>query len=190
MWYETKSPYRDNNKRIGKKHHIFCDVDGKKFGPVKNVSSTIASQASDGCHEQFANWVDAYLKSTEAARIVGWERRPIPDKDWERDWDNARYPDDRLNAVTEQNGKLVTVTIHRHRSPSSSGWVQSPDVEGKPVLTFVTHNIVRDDGSSEYIPNRGYSMYGRSSDPTVTDRTKFFFLYAVYGNGLKRKWSD
>lgn len=188
MWYEATHPYHEENKRFGKKHHIFFDPAKKEFGPVKSVSSTIAKCLSDSFHDDYANLVDEYLQSDRSSPIVEWTRVPIPDELWDRNWSELRYPDNVLYAVTEENGELVTVQITLHTEAGRYDWKTNKhvvDYAGPPRLEFSRRYLVCADGSMRYIRHD----YRRHSN-FINDRTKFFFLHAVYGNGLNKKWGD
>jgi hypothetical protein len=201
-WFEVKHKYdAEKEARVGKKHHIFYDPNWKgkeswqhkpRFKPIKSVPNMISKQVSDGCHDDFANLVDEYLKTREASAIVEWKKLPIPAKDWEKDWDKTTGHNNSpcLNAAMEENGEFVTVTIGRKRETTRWDWrtnARVQDYTGPKRLAFSTSRIVRRDGTSRYV---GSGFYRPSeSDRIVTDKSKFFYLYAVYANGREEKWS-
>jgi hypothetical protein len=202
MWYEIKNQYDDEKiARVGKKMHIFFNPNWDahkeswrktaKFKPVKSVSSTISKEVSDSCHDEFANLVDEYLKSPESSAIVEWEKHPLLAKDWKKDWDAKNRYGSRptLNAAMEESGQFVTVSIARHQERGRRDWRTNKyvlDYDGPPRLSFRRHNIVRSDGSQLHARERYYDA--QVSPDIVTDKSKFFQLYAVYENGLKKKW--
>ena len=205
MWYETTNQYDDKRKaRIGKKQHIFYDPNwdtGKeswekkpKFRPVKSVSSVIAKQISDGCHDEYANLVDALLKIPNVSRVVGWEKRPLHDKDWDKKWDAADTPYKRvtLSAVIEEADRFVAVTIGRYIKSTSQwdfsfGRKQKPAVENETRLAFHRQTSINKDGSACHI----HGIYRGGYDGEIfEDRKKFFRLFAVFENGLKKEWME
>jgi hypothetical protein len=201
MWYEIKNRYDDEKAaRVGKKTHIFYDPNWNasdkswekkpKFKPVRSIPNTISKQVSDGCHDDYANLVDEYLKTPESAAIVKWETKPLKAEDWEKEWRDDCHRGPVINAATEENGHFVTVTIGRHREKGRWDWRTNKNVteyKGPPRLSFSRGEIVRKDGSTRYCSGGFY--YPGDSDSIVTDKSRFFLLYAVYENGLKRKWS-
>jgi hypothetical protein len=181
MWYETHSPYGKDGKRVGTKQHIFCDLDGKAFKPVKSVSSTIAKQVSDDCHDRYAKWVDTYLKSTEASRIVGWKRRSIPDEDWDRVQKADDFYGMGFSAYTDITGPVTSAAINKRRPwvRFNSFGIASGDKTA--VLCYRPSIIVLEDGSEKYVQHD-------LGDQIVRDRSAFFYLYAIYENGTEQKW--
>lgn len=187
MWYETGNPYDDDPKRVGSKQHIFCDLDGKNVKPVKSVSSTISKQVSDGCHDKYADWVDAYLKSPESSKIVGFERVAIPDSEWEKDWYSEGYHGPSIGAVTDLDGRLVSVTISRHMPSSLYEWhsvdrTRADRPLGPPKLAYRRYHVIQADGSACC----SGTSYGATN--VITDKSKFFRLLAVFENGMKQEW--
>jgi hypothetical protein len=187
MWYDRLASREGNSKRVGSMQHIFCDLDGTNSKPVKSVSSTISKQLSHGCHDKYADWVDAYLKSPESSKIVGWERHPIPSVEWDQDWTRGGYGSLSLEAVTEECGGLLAVTIAKYpgtyRRDSYMG--RMVVVGASPlVLAYRRHHIIQDDGStlSLSVCNNHYNQ------DVLAEQSKFFHLIAVFENGLKQKW--
>lgn len=191
MWYTATDSYKDSAKREGAKKHIFCDNDGKNYKPVTSIPSIISKQISDGCHDEYANWVDAFLKTPESSRIVRWERKPLPGKAWEKDWSKSGYGAMTLNATIEEDGKVITVTIGQHNERRGLDWRMNKivsDYKGPLRLSYKHRHVINEDGSQYYA--QGSCYYPGDSDYIVTDKTKFFTLVAIYENGFKKKWSE
>lgn len=204
LWYEIKDKYGETNRREGKKLHIFCDMEGKKFRPIKSVPSTIAAVENDHPHDETANWIDRFLKEQESsAEIVEWIREPIPEDEWNQDWDRKmerHWERPSIHCFCEVPnipGAFYGVTIqkyHRSQRHHTFAYRVSELERSLPdsCLVYARNQIVRPDGSFGYVQS-GYGGYhGHINDGgegQVTDRTKFFRLTAKYSNGLTKKWS-
>ena len=193
-WYEVKREYCDDAERVGKKFHIFCDLEGKNFRPIKSVPSSVAARASESHHDQYAKWVDKYLKSPEANGIVGWEKRPISDGEWEKAYKADGYYDDgnSIHAFIDHDGhfgKVVVRKLHytyRQSAGLNRERVRIPEDE-TPRLAYKARAILRLDGTTRSWPG---SFYDEEVEIKKEDRPTFFHLAAIYAGGLKKKWRD
>ena len=190
MWYEEKDCYKDKGgTRPGTKMHIFCDLEGDKAHPVKSIPTKIAACADENPHEQSANWIDTYLASKYASKIISWEESPLTDEDWDQPWDKHHTC---INATVKvQNGEYHSVSIRKAESwrlNRSSGYApfhrRQQILEPEPGSLGWSY-------SGRIMPDGAYKYHGHNSnDQTlVTDRNIFFHLTAVFENGLKLKWS-
>jgi hypothetical protein len=204
MWYEIKDKHGETNRREGKKLHIFCDMEGKRFRPIKSVPSTIAAVENEHPHDETASWIDAYLKIEAAAEIVEWIREPIPDDEWNQDWDRKmerHWERPSIHCFCEVpniEGAFYGVTIQKYQKSihhhSRYGYLNRGVRSSLPdsCLVYVRNQIVRPDGSFGYV-NSGYSRHSihDEGEAQVTDnmRPQFFRLKAKYSNGLVKQWS-
>ncbi|MEE8577424.1 MAG: hypothetical protein V3T31_09230, partial [candidate division Zixibacteria bacterium] len=188
MWYEQKYR-RDKDKRDGKKVHIFCDMEGKNHRAISSVPSTIAAVVDANCHDQFATWVDDYLKSHRSSKIVDWVKKPIPEEVWDEiEWDKEHYQlydtgkKNQLEACIESGGKFYTVAITKKKGRwnSSTGGYDNTD-----TLTLQYNRrqrVNKDDGAFIWDSSNGHT--------TLKDRSEVFDLYAVFENGTEQKWRE
>lgn len=199
MWYEEKDRHRSGDShRDGQKFHIFCNAaDGKNARPIKSVPSVIAAVLNEHPHDETANWIDAYLqKNTNSAEIIEWIREPIPDEEWNQDWEKKTNRWDRTSIscfreVPNIKGAFYKVSIQKYQR----GYGYRPHDCNLPdsCLVYTRHQILRPDGSSGYISsgNSGYYSSRSMQDPgegQVQDRSEFFRLKVKYANGIVKKW--
>jgi hypothetical protein len=200
MWYEEKDRYGEQNRREGKKQHIFCDIEGKSFKPIKSVPSTIAAIETEHPHDNTANWIDAYQAHVNSSPIVEWIKEPIPESEWNQDWDapgRNHWDRPQINCFMSLPGDLAhyAVTIQKYKKPEHQSrhhfrMHQEPQSVPDGALVWCRNRIIRPDGSSGYL-NHGRSLsYGHEhGEGQVTDRTRFFNLKAKYENGHIQEWS-
>jgi len=187
-YFEEKYKYDhtsgEHRTRKGKKFHIFCDLEGKNFKPIKSVPNTISKEISEACHDEFANWVDVYLKTPESAAIVKWEQRPLPKNFWEKaeETKDQWYGHGESAAMVRDGGGFQLVKVAM-RSVSQGSYFERQQAKEK-ALSYVPTQLVAVDGSLGYCGSTRYGDW-----PAVIDKTKFFRLFAVFDNGLKKEWS-
>jgi hypothetical protein len=197
MWYAPASYYSNHEKRHAKMEHIFCymapeeesyeededdldamaeaetkakkSVDVLKFKAVKSVPSLIADVLTDHAHDQTANWIDAFKKTEESSKIVSWAKKPLPESRWK-----LKESHHQIQATIETGGNFYMVRI---REPQS--WEARKN--GTEGLHYSKSTLIHKDG--------GYDYCSGESEIKVGDRSIFFDLYAVFENGLKKKWS-
>ena len=191
LWYEVKENWRRSSteqpRREGSKEHIFCNLDGTNYKPVKSVSSKLAAVADPNCHAEFANWVSSYLTSEQAAKIIGWREEPIPDEVWNQDW-NVKNQYHRLitrTAFTDGGDNYTRVTIACGAQFNSLSYRRMATIDSD--LYYANSGTTFRDGSDK---SSYYYGYDRNGEVTrVTNRNQFFDLYAQFSNGLEKKWS-
>jgi len=174
LWHEFEGYYGERKGRKGKKQHVFCNLKGKEFRYIKSIPSKIAAILSEHCHDQFSNWVDSYLKTNMAAKIVGWAKKPLSDNWWLRDWSD-RWGNRRENeAYVEEGGEFYRVHI---RMQYPRNYCKTKEYF---LIYYYTHKVNKDGSESEGQPSSG--------EIKVEDRSIFFDLVAVYDNGLEQEW--
>jgi len=178
MWHEFEGYYSKKKGRNGAKQHVFCNPEGKDFKYITSIPSKIAAVLSEHCHDQFSNWVEAFLKTPWAAKLVGWKRKPLSDNWWLRDWTDQWGGRSRNEAYVELRGEVYAVNI---RMEYPWGYHNPADIKGKPLILCYDIGVkVNKDGSSSY-DHRG-------EERKVEDRSIFFDLFAVYDNGTEQEW--
>jgi len=178
LYYEIKDSYRDTVRRVGTKQHVFCDLDGKTFKPIRSVPNTISAVVNEHCHPEFATWVASYLASAQAAAIVEWITKPVPEEEWSKDWETGewnKYPS--ISAFVRRGDTFGRVAI-QHSKFARSGWrYRTPN-----GIVYGVSETINPDGSSTY------HGYGCEEYSLVTDRSIFVELWAKFDNGLIQKW--
>lgn len=189
MWYDLKGRWNDDEQcRQGSKQHIFCDLEGENFKPIKSVPSVIASVVEEHCNDNYANWVDKYLQeTTESAPIVEWITEPISDEEWNAD--HRRRGGSVLSAyMRADGGGFYSVYISEFQK--SDYYYYSTPAYQEGTLVYTIGATINDDGSenyqNEYYYNRHHDNYNGMIQES--DRSKFFHLTAKYENGLTKKW--
>jgi len=183
-WFAQGGRYEDKPRK-GVKCHIFCDLEGKKFRPIKSVPSTIAAVANDQPHDEISNWIDSYLASKPAAEVVEWIKKPLTDKDWDRNWDHHNT---RLNVCmdgTSNRGTPVFVEVSITQYQYGHGYygrMWSKQQAQKGDLVYHTGAEISQDGTIRH-------HYRCNDGGRVIDKSKFFKLQAKMSNGLILDWS-
>jgi len=183
MWFETDRYWsRKYRGRYGEKHHIFCDLEGKEFKPIKSVSGQIAAVVDEHCHDQFSIWVDNYLKSPRSAKIVGWAEKSLQDDAWQRFMDDMGMYS-RMNAFVRLGGYSYGVEIKKNWRHANGGHTTPYYAEGA-TFSHLTYNL-------NYKFDKDGNVEGMSdhNERCVTDRSGFFQLIAVYENGAEKEWT-
>lgn len=198
MYYSLTDGYKSKATRQGKMEHIFCyfktedeyDYDeddedkpitkkkGKPkltFRTVKSIPSLIADVLTDHPHDQLANWIDAYLKTEESSEIVSWVENPLQPKQWNVDWKDWRA---NIEAAVKEGGVYYRVNIKKYerRYGRNRGSFKDDDI------VYERSCRINSDGSTVWCAN------DQDEPRKVDDRSIFFELYAVFKNGIKRKW--
>ena len=77
MWYEFGNWYYSDkpNTRVGKKHYIFTEDDGKSF-LLKSSLDFLAVKNSDALVSNFAEIIEKFQKNPHSSDIVKWEVIP------------------------------------------------------------------------------------------------------------------
>lgn len=180
LYYEIKDSYRDTVRRVGTKQHIFCDLDGKVFKPIRSVPNTISAAVNEHCHPEFSTWLANYLASAQSAAVAEWITKPIPDDEWNKEWETGEYHSHpSISAFVRVGDVFRRVTI-QHSKFGRSSWRRS-------VLQGIVYDVgetVNKDGSTTY---HSYGFEDSEYRP-VTDRSIFMELWAKFDNGLIQKW--
>jgi len=188
MWYKSHCGYHDKKRgRVGQKEHVFCDLDGQNFTPM-SVSSQIVAPVVESCHDQFANWLDAFLKTSQSSKFLRWEKQPIPQDKWAEMIAGMEKSWDRHMVGVEMDGRFFSAMIEKRQ-------VKYGSQEYKPHY-HLSYEMMADGSydtarvsNGERIPSWRYDYSERVCFVPVTDPNIFFDLYGVFENGTRKKWS-
>lgn len=184
-WYYEKK-YVDSKReyvRDGKRFHMFCDVNGDKAHPVPSVPSKIADIINDQPPDGFAGWVDNYLKSPEANKVVGYEIRPFKGKHpIQKMMENDTCLRDSVHVYEKVDGEFYVVLIEK-----STERINILDSDNFPWRAFRTDSSkVSECGNVPYLGYR-WKRIGQSQT-VVEDVSAYGQLYAKLENGRVVKW--
>ena len=199
--------------RVGQKQHMFCYVESlstwnkkKQAGawfPVKSVSADIAAVVNEHCDDRFAEYLAFFREHADHWAIVGYEKRDLPKDYWELK-PHPQYHWETHNVFTEYNGKYYQVNIRRTDSRNTS--LVGPN----DYFLINAHKRLNDDGGHDNFDSSGYNNcgfdiglnmpYGNGYDTwgrryhgpveNVIDKSKYFDLDYVFGNGMKKPIID
>ncbi len=178
-WHEMKTSGDGyESKRVRRMAHVFCDGEGRP-GPVASVPAKIAAVDTPHCHDQYAEWLDAYLKSPRASALTGWRQDPVSD------------PGERASvSCCIRNGeefRAGTLYFGGERSEGHLSW-RLRDLELKDGETaFVPDDLIRPDGS--VVRHRDTWSYARNRYDGQSSVTldQVFHLVALYENGSEEQ---
>lgn len=202
--YDSRKSLVVTDLRVGKKQHMFCYVEDlndwdprKKAGswfPVRSVSADIAAVVNEHCDDRFAEYLAFFREHPDHWAVVGYEKRDLPSDYWLLK-PHPQYSWNKHQVFTEYNGKYYQVVV------------QHAEVDGYHIVE--AHKMLNDDGGCchfEYssktdgfdigLKMRDFSNYYRWSYSrtgpiaNLIDKSKFFDLDYVFGNGMKKPIID
>jgi len=188
MWYQQPRSGNCDKHRTGSKEHIFCDLGGKNFQIVNNVTGTIAAIADEHCHPQFSQWVDDYHKTEMSASVVNWIKKPITlDQFKTYDW-KKNHRNHMIAFIDGPNETFIRVSICLNRRCE---FYQTPQQDDINHLSYLSCSKIYRDGTTHYEDSWYSYGYTRKEAPVTVNSIEtgvFFDLCVEFSNGIIRKW--